>query len=77
MTKPDASHKGGFHPHILPLPIYFGVAGGILLIVFGVYTFTRVGYKESEVKELNIKTPAGITYILKGFFLRRYLLVNL
>jgi len=49
--------------------IYFGMAGGILLIIFGVYTFTRVGYKESEVKDLKIKTPAGITYILKGFFL--------
>jgi len=49
--------------------IYFGVGGGILLIVFGIYTFTRMGYKESEVKELKIKTPAGITFILKGFFL--------
>ena len=50
--------------------IYFGVAGGILLIVFGVYTFTRVGYNEGEVKELKIKTPAAITFILKGFFLK-------
>ncbi len=47
----------------------FGIIGGVILIGMGLYTFTRKGYKESEVKELKIRTPAPITQILKGFFL--------
>ena len=47
----------------------FGFIGGGILIAFGIYTFTRKGYKESEMRELKIKTPAPITFILKGFIL--------
>ncbi len=46
----------------------FGIISGLVLIIFGLVTYTRkVQLEESE--EENIKTPWFGTYILKGFFL--------
>ncbi len=47
----------------------FGLITGIILIVFGVFTFTRkVKISEDEDGE-DSKSPNPITFILKGFFL--------
>jgi len=48
----------------------FGIIGGILLIVFGIVTFTRkLHLPDPNNKNLKIDTPGAITYVLKGFFL--------
>ncbi len=52
---------------------YFGLIGGIVLVLFGIFTFTRKpemdeSDSEGEMK-VKIKAPAPIIYILKGFFL--------
>jgi len=47
--------------------LYFGLVGGIMLITFGIVTFTRkVHLDEGDVL---VKKPGPVTYILKGFFL--------
>ena len=47
----------------------FGIITGIILIIFGVFTFTRkVSIKEDDDDEDNGK-PNPVTFILKGFFL--------
>ena len=47
----------------------FGIITGIILIIFGVFTFTRkVNIKEDDDDEDNGK-PNPVTFILKGFFL--------
>jgi threonine/homoserine/homoserine lactone efflux protein len=45
-----------------------GILGGILLILFGTYTFTR-HLKIVENGEVEVKKPGFMTYIIKGFFL--------
>jgi threonine/homoserine/homoserine lactone efflux protein len=49
----------------------FGIAGGVLLIVFGIVTYTRKVAisvdREGNEKEPNV--PGPLTYILKGFFI--------
>jgi len=47
-----------------------GIVGGIILIAFGIYTFTRKIFiaKEEEDDDIRLKTPAPITYVLKGYF---------
>jgi threonine/homoserine/homoserine lactone efflux protein len=50
---------------------YFRLAGGIVLIAFGIYTTTRKAMTqtdEGEVPEV-IKVPGPLVYLLKGFFL--------
>jgi threonine/homoserine/homoserine lactone efflux protein len=51
--------------------IYFSIIGGIILIIFGTYTFMKKGeiVKPEEQKELQIKAPRPIIYIIKGFLL--------
>lgn len=49
----------------------FGILGGIVLIVFGIVTFTRkvkIDQKTGEEEEPE-STPGAVTYILKGFFI--------
>jgi threonine/homoserine/homoserine lactone efflux protein len=52
---------------------YFSVIGGIILVIFGTYTFTRIVRKDStgEVREDGtIDGPSPFyVYIIKGFFL--------
>ncbi len=49
--------------------LVFGIVTGIILIVFGVVTFTRkVKIKEDDDQEDDDK-PSPVTFILKGFFL--------
>jgi len=50
----------------------FGIIGGILLMIFGVVTFTRKVIDLSVEKlgpEARSKLPGPLTYILKGFFI--------
>jgi threonine/homoserine/homoserine lactone efflux protein len=51
--------------------LVFSIVGGIILIIFGTYTFTRKGVKHDEVQENggknNIKKP--YLYFIKGFVL--------
>ncbi len=52
---------------------YFRLAGGIVLIAFGIYTATRralsqTNEDEKDVPEV-IKVPGPMVYLLKGFFL--------
>ncbi len=47
---------------------FVGIAGGLMLILFGVYTyFHKMQITENEGVE--VKKPGFITYLLKGFFL--------
>lgn len=52
---------------------YFGIIGGIVLVIFGTYTFTRKPEVEGDDSEpdlkVKIKARGPIVYILKGFFL--------
>ena len=47
----------------------FAIISGIILIVFGIVTYTRKVYISKEDEELEIKKPGLITFVLKGFFL--------
>ena len=50
----------------------FGIISGIVLIIFGIVTYTRkiqLGTENNQNKDIKIQTPSFITYILKGFFL--------
>lgn len=56
--------------------IIFGIIGGLILIVYGTYTFLKKvknnSYKEEngEIKIINkIHAPQPIIYIIKGYFL--------
>ncbi|MBN3034719.1 MAG: LysE family transporter [Bacteroidales bacterium] len=49
----------------------FGIIGGIILIIFGTYTFTRkvaVGSGQ-DPDRLRVNTPGPLIFILKGIFL--------
>jgi threonine/homoserine/homoserine lactone efflux protein len=49
----------------------FGILGGIVLIIFGIVTFTRkvrIDQETGEEKE-QVSKPGPMTYILKGFFI--------
>jgi len=48
--------------------MYVGAAGGLMLIIFGIYTF-RHKQHVTEEGDVEVKKPGIITYILKGFFL--------
>ncbi len=50
----------------------FGIISGIVLMIFGIVTYTRkiqLGTENNQNKDIKIQTPNFITYILKGFFL--------
>lgn len=47
----------------------FGIITGIILIIFGVVTFTRKAELATSDNKDDIKTPSPLTFILKGFFL--------
>ncbi len=48
-----------------------GIIGGIILIIFGIVTFTRKpSLKNKDAnQDLKIKKPGPITYITKGYFM--------
>jgi len=45
-----------------------GYAGGLMLVLFGIYTFTHKSHI-SENGGVDVKKPGFLTFILKGFFL--------
>ena len=47
----------------------FGIVTGIILIIFGVVTFTRKVKIASDEENTDIKTPNPLTFVAKGFFL--------
>ena len=50
--------------------IMAGISGGIILILFGVYTFVRKVHIDENNNLIEVKKIPGIlTYMLKGFFL--------
>ena len=51
--------------------IYFSMVGGIILIIFGTFTFTRKGSSKTKDDEdsKNNSPAAFYVYIIKGFFL--------
>ena len=46
-----------------------GIIGGIILIIFGFFTFRRNVPLNEDERTLNVKAPGAITFILKGYFL--------
>ncbi len=48
--------------------IILGVIGGIVLVLFGVYNFSRKGHV-TDSKDIEVKRPGIFTYIMKGFAL--------
>jgi threonine/homoserine/homoserine lactone efflux protein len=51
--------------------LVFGIAGGILLIIFGVVTYTRkvmLG-NDKQANGVAVSAPGPVTFILKGFFI--------
>ncbi|MCB0806172.1 MAG: LysE family transporter [Bacteroidales bacterium] len=51
--------------------VYFSIIGGIILIIFGTYTGTRIVKNPQDVEDENYtKTPSKpYVYVIKGFFL--------
>lgn len=49
--------------------LYFGIIGGIVLIAFGIYTFTRKVLPAEEEKAMDINRPSPFTYLVKGYVL--------
>ncbi|MCK9616591.1 MAG: LysE family translocator [Lentimicrobiaceae bacterium] len=50
--------------------LFFGLVGGLILIGFGIYTFTRKMVIDEENNSIiETKQPRFYTYLLKGFFL--------
>ncbi|MEN8223911.1 MAG: LysE family transporter [Bacteroidota bacterium] len=47
----------------------FGIITGVILIIFGVVTFTRKTQITEEEEGEEPRSPNPITYVLKGFFL--------
>jgi len=46
-----------------------GIIGGIILILFGIYTFNRKVHFDENNNPIEIKVAGPLTYILKGYFL--------
>ncbi len=46
-----------------------GIIGGIILILFGLFTFLRKVHMDENNKVVELRVPGPITYILKGYFL--------
>ncbi|RLD39594.1 MAG: hypothetical protein DRI97_02160 [Bacteroidetes bacterium] len=49
--------------------LVFGIITGVILIIFGVVTFTRKVKMATEEESEDSKPPNPVTFILKGFFL--------
>ena len=47
----------------------FGFVGGIILIIFGIFTFLRKVQLEADENEVYSRPPRPFTYIIKGYFL--------
>jgi threonine/homoserine/homoserine lactone efflux protein len=46
-----------------------GIIGGIILILFGIYTFNRKVHFDENNNPVEMKVAGPFTYILKGYFL--------
>jgi threonine/homoserine/homoserine lactone efflux protein len=46
-----------------------GIVGGVIMIIFGAFTFTRKVHVASDHSKVPIKVPKPFTFIAKGFFL--------
>ncbi len=49
--------------------LLFSIIGGIILIIFGTYTFTRKGVKHDDTQENNNNIKKPYLYFMKGFVL--------
>jgi len=49
--------------------LFFGIISGIILIVYGIVTFSRKFQLDSDGNGIDEKKPRWITFILKGYFL--------
>lgn len=49
--------------------LFFGIITGIILIFFGIFTFTRKVKIAEESEGVDEKSISPVTFILKGFFL--------
>ncbi len=49
--------------------LVFGLITGIILIIFGIVTFTRKAKIADDANNEEIRKPNPVTFILKGFFL--------
>lgn len=49
--------------------LVFGLITGIILIIFGIVTFTRKVKIADDINNEEIRKPNPVTFILKGFFL--------
>ena len=47
----------------------FGIITGIILIIFGIVTFTRKAELAEEKDKEDLKVPNPLTFVAKGFFL--------
>lgn len=49
---------------------YFGLLAAAILILFGIFTFTRkVPLESDSLTDIKVKQPAALTYLIKGYFL--------
>lgn len=48
---------------------YFGILAAVILVSFGVFTFTRKVVMQDDSKGIEVKTPSITTYLIKGYFL--------
>jgi threonine/homoserine/homoserine lactone efflux protein len=46
-----------------------GITGGVILIIFGIYTFVRKVHIDENNKLMEMKIPGPFTYLAKGYFL--------
>jgi threonine/homoserine/homoserine lactone efflux protein len=46
-----------------------GIVGGIILILFGAFTFTRKVQMENDDTTVPVKVPKPFTFVIKGFLL--------
>jgi threonine/homoserine/homoserine lactone efflux protein len=46
-----------------------GITGGVILIIFGVFTFVRKVHIDENNNLIEVKIPGPFTYIAKGYFL--------
>lgn len=47
----------------------FGFVGGLILIIIGIYTFSRKVHIETDESEMYSRPPHLITYVVKGYIL--------
>jgi len=52
--------------------LWFGLSSGIILIIFGLVTYSRkvvTEVSESDVVAIKVKGPHWLTFVIKGFFM--------